>query len=647
MGLKTLLEDICKSFPAARHQQFSQHPVAQKIRTNLKNELIQLVEKYQSLKAAGLRYSVKASPGSGNWADVVWAAIFDLEITDSAQRGFYPVYLFKPDGSGVYLSLNQGTTDTVESEREALRARVRNSDAIRSWGDESIKLDSNTSSGLGYESPNITAKFYQQDQIPRDDLLERDLFELLDLYNVAKHELMKVPTIQEPKGKYGAVSFSLNQVLYGPPGTGKTFNTVDLAWQILNEGNPVDITRPGSIQELKSLYPGQVEFVTFHQSFSYEDFVEGIQAKTQDGKISYQVESGVFKRIAKLASKNLEDSQKSINQLVEDFNLDKRYDDFITHAIESEVAFKKKKGTEFKIINTDDERLTIESPDSTFSGGEVQLKVEELKRVFQSDYPFQSAREVHEQIFINKYKYTRQEDTYYLSLVNAFREFSVPSELSSQADVVYLKPHVLIIDEINRGNISRIFGELITLIEPSKREGSAEAIEVTLPYSKETFSVPKNLYIIGTMNTADRSLALMDTALRRRFDFIEMMPLPGLVLEDLEGVNVRKMLEVMNQRIEALYDREHTLGHAFLMNLQTLNDLRHAFKNKILPLLEEYFYDDWQKIRWVLGASADNFYQRQSFTNLFTDTDAPNEKFQRKNLDDLNAQAFQAIYQGV
>ena len=440
---------------------------------------------------------------------------------------------------------------------------------------------------------------------------------------------------------------SLNRILYGPPGTGKTFNTVDLAWQILNTNDSADTTRPGSIQELKARYPGQVEFVTFHQSFSYEDFVEGIQAKSNDGKISYQIESGVFKRIAKSALKNLEDSQKSLNQLAEDLNFDKRYDAFITHAIESEAAFKKKKGTEFKILNTDDDRLTVESPDSTFSGGEVQLKVEELKRVLQSDYPFQSAREVHEQIFINKYKYTRQEDTYYLSLVNAFRQFNVSVEPSSQADEVSLKPHVLIIDEINRGNISRIFGELITLIEPSKRAGNDEAIEVTLPYSKEPFSVPNNLYIIGTMNTADRSLALMDTALRRRFDFIEMMPQPDLVTEDLEGIDLRKMLGVMNQRIEALYDREHTLGHAFLMNVESLADLRQAFKNKVLPLLEEYFYDDWQKIRWVLGASADNFYQRQRFSHLFTDADAPNdiEKFQRNNLDDLDAQAFVAIYQ--
>jgi 5-methylcytosine-specific restriction protein B len=164
---------------------------------------------------------------------------------------------------------------------------------------------------------------------------------------------------------------------------------------------------------------------------------------------------------------------------------------------------------------------------------------------------------------------------------------------------------VLIIDEINRGNVSRILGELITLIEPSKRAGQPEALEVTLPYSKERFSVPANLYLIGTMNTADRSLAGLDIALRRRFSFIEMPPRPDLLDGVvIEGVNVGKLLRVMNERIELLFDRDHCLGHAYFMPLletPTLEALGQIFRTSILPLLQEYFFEDWQRIQWVFN----------------------------------------------
>lgn len=170
--------------------------------------------------------------------------------------------------------------------------------------------------------------------------------------------------------------------------------------------------------------------------------------------------------------------------------------------------------------------------------------------------------------------------------------------------------YIFIIDEINRGNISKIFGELITLIEDSKREGAKEAMLVTLPYSGETFSVPNNVYILGTMNTADRSIALMDTALRRRFEFIEMMPDSSALADvEVEGINIPKMLNTMNKRIELLYDREHTLGHAFFMGLKdmpTIDNLAKIFQNKIIPLLQEYFYEDYEKIMAVLGIEEGN-----------------------------------------
>ena len=163
--------------------------------------------------------------------------------------------------------------------------------------------------------------------------------------------------------------------------------------------------------------------------------------------------------------------------------------------------------------------------------------------------------------------------------------------------------YVIIIDEINRGNISRIFGELITLIEDSKRQGAEEALSVTLPYSKEEFSVPSNVYIIGTMNSSDRSLTGLDIALRRRFTFIEMPPKPELLNDVvIEGLNVAKLLDIVNQRIEVLLDRDHCIGHANFMSLKeqsTLEHLAHIFKQKIIPQLQEYFFDDWAKINLV------------------------------------------------
>ena len=174
---------------------------------------------------------------------------------------------------------------------------------------------------------------------------------------------------------------------------------------------------------------------------------------------------------------------------------------------------------------------------------------------------------------------------------------------SSAGDSPNGERHVLIIDEINRGNIAKIFGELITLIEPSKRLGGEDRTEVKLPYSGEPFGVPNNLYLVGTMNTADRGIALLDTALRRRFDFIEKMPNLGRVDTNMEGVDGRAMLKAINERITVRLDREHQIGHTYLIGVKTLDDLAVAFQRRIMPLLQEYFYDDWSKIRLVLGGN--------------------------------------------
>ena len=187
------------------------------------------------------------------------------------------------------------------------------------------------------------------------------------------------------------------------------------------------------------------------------------------------------------------------------------------------------------------------------------------------------------------------------------------------------KRFVLIIDEINRGNIAKIFGELITLLEDSRRLGQKDETRVTLPYSGEEFGVPDNLYVIGTMNTADRSIQLLDTALRRRFEFIEMMPVcdHDLVPADVEGVDCRKMLKAMNERIVILLDREHQIGHTYFRDVDGKNKLADTFQSKIFPLLQEYFFDDWSKIRAVLGGNG--FVIQRDAQNTLHDTDLPDE----------------------
>lgn len=447
--------------------------------------------------------------------------------------------------------------------------------------------------------------------------------------SLSKEIYDKVQLFLNNEGK--SVNPPLNQILYGPPGTGKTYHTINKAIEIIDNDfyqyhkEPTSENRrilKNKFEELKEA--GQIVFTTFHQSYGYEEFVEGIKAEAAGNGIIYKVEPGMFKQLCQEAQKKHE---SKITVDTDTFELTKDifetlYADFTNNLMDhsgnqvSNCTLQTSTKQNFDLYKNSTPSIVVKAGKERTS---MSVSYSELEKVFfENKKPVYSS---YEHIIIDKI----------LEPLNCRIE-----------DINNTKKHyILIIDEINRGNISKIFGELITLIEDSKRIGKAEEIRVSLPYSgmgddDRGFGVPSNLYIVGTMNTADRSIALMDTALRRRFHFEEMIPNLEVLSSDdkkvknynsdkkqdndleVKEINIRLLLKKMNERIEYLYDRDHTIGHAYFMSLkeqikdinsvlrdknddEKLLELESIFRNKIIPLLQEYFYDDWEKIRLILG----------------------------------------------
>ena len=445
--------------------------------------------------------------------------------------------------------------------------------------------------------------------------------------------------------------FDKNVIFYGPPGTGKTYTTAKRAVEICKTESEKELTDYSEIMkrynELKE--KNRIEFITFHQSYGYEEFIEGIKPKVlnEDDKsenensqeIEYEIVDGIFKEFCDNARKAIIESKSNIyispkaivwkvtvrDEVKEDCFANNHvrinFELGTAGAIKFDNEIKKgdiiitTDGSRTKIngiaIVTDDKAYTLDEEKSDTTTRNVSWLV---KGIDEDIYEIND-KKILPRKTVTKVPNMKVEDIIKLAKEKKPTALS-KEELSKIVIKENTKPYVFIIDEINRGNISKIFGELITLIEPTKRSGKKECISTKLPYSKKEFTVPDNVYIIGTMNTADRSIALMDTALRRRFKFEEMLPdyhlLEDIFVEDKgTKVNIGAMLKVINERIEYLYDREHTIGHAvFLEKMENdkinidINKLENIFKKNIIPLLQEYFYEDYEKIRIVLGDNA-------------------------------------------
>ena len=400
-----------------------------------------------------------------------------------------------------------------------------------------------------------------------------------------------LPTLEAPR------MHAMNTILFGPPGTGTTYTTVNKALDIIDPSFMSGVPTRSAIKQRydELMNAQQICFTTFHQSLSYEDFIEGIKpTNTSDGgSLSYEVRDGVFKNFCELARSNWEASQQ---QRSGQLSFEAAWEKFMEEWEENpdvEIATHR---TIFTVHDVRNKTIAFRK-----AGGSLAhtLSMNTLRDFYYDARPMTSSGL----------------KTYYRGLLDKLQSYHGVSQ-STQ-----LRNYVFIIDEINRGNVSQIFGELITLIEDSKRLGAEEHLTAVLPYSADEFGVPPNLYILGTMNTADRSVEALDTALRRRFSFEEMQPVYDLpqLQRELHGVRVADVLSTINSRIEKLLDRDHCIGHSYF--LEAALDLRHVFQNKIIPLLQEYFFGDYGKIGLVLGRGFVKVVESSNPNHVFADFD--------------------------
>lgn len=447
-------------------------------------------------------------------------------------------------------------------------------------------------------------------------------------YDAIEQLVVQHDVVHEPEPEYETpdwIGHPLNLILYGPPGTGKTYQTVNHALAVIENRSleEIELEDRTILRKRFNQYvsAGQIAFVSFHPSFSYEDFVEGIRAETRNGQIHYSIQQGIFKTMALEARRCLYEAyleDQSVQQQTIAFN--QLYSAFLQYlkssAFSHFVAPSKKPVFLHRVLRFGN--LAVRTAQS------FAVKTVE-KSVLQKLYHQLKDSDQHPSPSDLKALINRDNPSAYLAVLITLKAFEsdylqeqnpIDPVGNAQLELPHIsrrilakcKRYVLIMDELNRGNTAAIFGELISLIEADKREGAREAMSTVLPYSKTYFSVPPNLYLVGTMNTADRSTEVLDLALRRRFAFRQMLPRPEIIPHKarqaiIAGVDLQKMLRCINQRLVYLLDEEHQIGHAYLMEVVQLDDLIQVFENRIIPLLQTYFFNDLGKLGLVLGRS--------------------------------------------
>ncbi len=565
------------------------------------------------------------SPGEGgsDWeycrkngvAIIGWEELGDLSHfeTKDALKDHY-TEVFKQEGSGKNNITTCWNFANTLKEGDIIFAKAGRSKLL---GAGKVSIGYDFKEGQGHCSHYVKVDWFSKEE--KD--YNKSIFAIKTLTDVTKYTDFVQMLLEDSKTQEVSLDIktsidvdpNLNTIFFGPPGTGKTYEVRKRAVEII-EGESV------SDEEYMDKYnsyvqDGRIKFITFHPNYGYENFVEGIfpqEDSGDEGNVSYETRDGSFKSMCEDALAELLEIRSTSNSFENEFEI--AFKIFVDEIEESsnQLALKtQSQNKEFLVEYVEKTDGVNVCPES---GRKMRISKKRLKEIYvdlrsrnisdpkRTDISKRSLRAYSVSIMSKILSYDVKSETASVRLDKHIRPFDILSN-GKYGVKDNAEPYVLVIDEINRGNIASIFGELITLIEPTKRIGAQEELTVELPVSKSIFGVPSNLYILGTMNTADRSVESLDMALRRRFGFEAFYPRYDLkaLSTEIEGVKLSKLLETINLRIQCLKDQDYSVGHSYFFGVKSKKDLVEVFENKVVPLLQEYFFDDWEKIGLILG----------------------------------------------